>query len=512
MSTTPTPNFWLLYEQLQRLLDLCDGQEGDKALAQIDKIDAAGFEEAFARLSLSNPADGSLRDRLGRIAEDVATEAWGSASFNTVALMDEVRPMRPRFHLVLIDETDDWDEEIQAKAGQVFACYLYDANRRVHAAELTGSYELHYLYSHARDDDSDAMADVLLQNGAPDSDVVYIHCSRIDGMRWDVKEGCGVPADQSAENYNELLEAELEHFRSNYALTLPRHPQLRMLVDTAIRTIEAGDGRLASYAVKAAMEEPIEAKDAKHRTEHALYLVRRNEQWRAMDVLRTILAPNTGGFPATWSPDHFDPVSRAAVAADLQGGFTAAERKPLGTYLSDDDRRMLLQIDPRYHDGAFIESMGGKSVGADSPFFQHVAQVNKALADSWTQGVEEVYEAVMDVRRACHAGVAEHPLAWANANHRLVLDTGLTLVQQLSMHLRDLLEAKVALFGPRSPLPSLVEPMAYAKEKIARAASSTTSPYVSDFSKGLYAAIERAERSLVARPDLANAADAAPAP
>src|SRR5687768_6276956 len=53
--------------------------------------------------------------------------------------------IKPDFRVYRMDVTEYWNEDIQARAGRLFAVYLFDANRHVHACELTASYEMRYL-------------------------------------------------------------------------------------------------------------------------------------------------------------------------------------------------------------------------------------------------------------------------------------------------------------------------------------------------------------------------------
>jgi hypothetical protein len=51
----------------------------------------------------------------------------------------------PDFCILKFNTTKYWRENIQREAGEIYNVYIFDANRIVHAADLSPSYELHYL-------------------------------------------------------------------------------------------------------------------------------------------------------------------------------------------------------------------------------------------------------------------------------------------------------------------------------------------------------------------------------
>ena len=56
----------------------------------------------------------------------------------------DAREIVPAIHVIAMEETANWCEEIRTRAGRLFSVYLYDRRRHVHACELTPSYELHF--------------------------------------------------------------------------------------------------------------------------------------------------------------------------------------------------------------------------------------------------------------------------------------------------------------------------------------------------------------------------------
>jgi hypothetical protein len=99
------------------------------------------------------------------------------------------------------DETEYWAEEVVARAGRIFGVYAYDPSRKVHACELTASYELHFIESQAEncpDDDSERerLDDEIREGDLYTEPVTYIHCHEIDrilvvedGKQWVPNKG-----------------------------------------------------------------------------------------------------------------------------------------------------------------------------------------------------------------------------------------------------------------------------------------------------------------------------------
>jgi hypothetical protein len=92
-----------------------------------------------------------------------------------------------RYHLVKLDETDFWAEEIVDKVGRIFGTYIYDVNRRVHCCEFTPSYELLFIgsqWSNAElmDRGSDDLDSEIRAGDAQTEAVRYIHGS--GRVRW----------------------------------------------------------------------------------------------------------------------------------------------------------------------------------------------------------------------------------------------------------------------------------------------------------------------------------------
>lgn len=130
--------------------------------------------------------------------------------------------IKPQFNVVVLDETRNWSENVQQHAGKMYGAYMYDQNRAVHAAELTPSYELYFLCNTPLNQVSDEMQQAIFEAGSgSDTDVMYVHCKDIDRLP-DTHKHYGQPVDLGDDTYDEVLEAALEHRRSNVVLDVPR--------------------------------------------------------------------------------------------------------------------------------------------------------------------------------------------------------------------------------------------------------------------------------------------------
>lgn len=97
-------------------------------------------------------------------------------------------PVVPDLCLVRLDTTENYRDgapDLIEQGGRLWDVYLFDRTRRVHAAELTPSYELEYLYSdsdRAPDDDDarEAFSEKLDNANAQNDLTIYVHCRRLD--------------------------------------------------------------------------------------------------------------------------------------------------------------------------------------------------------------------------------------------------------------------------------------------------------------------------------------------
>lgn len=128
----------------------------------------------------------------------------------------------PRFKLVKIDETDQWDEDlVKACGGKIFGIYLYNENEVTHLCELPTSYYLHFLYNNPMnivDPDTENDIDEILMEG----ENIYHSTSFIDNMdNKNTYEDVSVLKKEEYETdeaYNSLIEDVIEYYRCNHYL------------------------------------------------------------------------------------------------------------------------------------------------------------------------------------------------------------------------------------------------------------------------------------------------------
>lgn len=143
-------------------------------------------------------------------------------------LREQIRQNQARIVLVRFDETQFWN--IDLKGAHCFGVYLTDLNRKVHCCELTASYELYPLYHYT--DSEDEKVKEQVDEEPMDSDVVYVHCSRIDKLVFEAKHSgrsdwAYLPPDHESpiskesdleETYDKFFDSLREHYRGNWAL------------------------------------------------------------------------------------------------------------------------------------------------------------------------------------------------------------------------------------------------------------------------------------------------------
>jgi len=132
----------------------------------------------------------------------------------------------PNLIVVKFDETKNWREDIQEKAGKIFGYYLVDMSEITHCAELTGSYYCHFLYNRVDNLDSFAVNDseysdelFEIEDGGLNDQNIYVseftkfnivadsYCKKFkeDEMKEFLEE----------ENYQELLDDAIEYYKCN---------------------------------------------------------------------------------------------------------------------------------------------------------------------------------------------------------------------------------------------------------------------------------------------------------
>lgn len=226
-------NWFPVCEQLAAIAQALDGGAVKDAASSLREI-SLQWSQANIQFSDAHVAQniGVFTRLCAELAEDGQAE---TAALRVRTYQASLAATLPDFRIVLRDETRDWaDEALVEKAGSIWGAYLYDANRAVCLAELTPSYELHYLYTTAQNELPDDMQEILQQHGAPEDGAIYMHCRGVDAIPWSHKHVCGVPNDTGVDTYRELVDAQIEHYKCNYAIDTPRPVDLGLAARFAL--------------------------------------------------------------------------------------------------------------------------------------------------------------------------------------------------------------------------------------------------------------------------------------
>lgn len=408
-----SPNFYLLREQLRSVQGHLREANFAEAKRELDEeITWALYTEAYDRMK--GPYVEEIDPQLETLHDLIERKSERAALTIVHEMLKSIEPMLPRFTLVLRNETRNWNDEMQAAAGQVWGCYLYDENRVTHLAELTPSYELGYLYETAEKELPDHLQEDLMLEGAPDGGWEYVHCGQIDNIGLERKVFCGRPVDPTAETYEQLVEKEMEYYRSNVSIDLPRAPGAELLVHAALNNMRHDPSARDQvvHVERAIVRDAATGGRLRHRLAVLKTLMDApgdEARAQAMDLMRQITGVEPAGerMPAYWAP-----LSRRAVVADLQGGVARASGvKPLIHLLTEEDQRALNMTDEGFTYEHMRQSTGAYSVACeDTEFFQHVSELNPGLAAAWKHGVEDVHRAFDALRGILvrTAGAREH--------------------------------------------------------------------------------------------------------
>lgn len=92
-----------------------------------------------------------------------------------------------RLRICLLEETENWAEEITQRAGRIFGVYLYNPDTRTHCCELTPSHEMYFLQSvPERLPENEVQREKLLddidEGNIETPHVDYVHCSTIKAL------------------------------------------------------------------------------------------------------------------------------------------------------------------------------------------------------------------------------------------------------------------------------------------------------------------------------------------
>lgn len=124
-------------------------------------------------------------------------------------------------HVIALDETKYWREDIAKACGVIKRVYMFDRNEQTHCCELTPSYFLYPLYSFASNEISDEMDDKLRSGDNSSLEGMYVHVSNIDKMN-PMQKGFTHHLDgglrytkSGGKKYHQIIEAAIEYFSGN---------------------------------------------------------------------------------------------------------------------------------------------------------------------------------------------------------------------------------------------------------------------------------------------------------
>jgi hypothetical protein len=144
--------------------------------------------------------------------------------------------------LVKINETHDWNENIQNKVDAIYGIYLYDENQHTNLAELTPSYYLEPMYCSVYTQDDNASIDLNDEDSPEKQQFVedveqewkrltepkYMHVSDIDmissenkfefGLRGTWQEYLDFAYGDKKEAYEQAMEDAIEYLNGNRML------------------------------------------------------------------------------------------------------------------------------------------------------------------------------------------------------------------------------------------------------------------------------------------------------
>lgn len=116
--------------------------------------------------------------------------------------------------VIKTDETDNWIDEIQKKAGKLYGIYLVDPNVNFHLCELTPSYEARFIDTYTENMVDDETDDEIREANAGSDQTVYYHThSKFNIVeKWEI-DGDGI--EEYNEDRDEYIEGVLEHYAGN---------------------------------------------------------------------------------------------------------------------------------------------------------------------------------------------------------------------------------------------------------------------------------------------------------
>ncbi len=124
-------------------------------------------------------------------------------------------------HVIALDETKYWRDDIAKACGTIKRVYMFDRNQQTYCCEITPSYFLYPLYSFASNEISDEIYDDLMAGDGSSREGIYMHVSDIDSMD-PLPKGFSHHLDggikyyaPDGKKYRQIIEAAEEYFRGN---------------------------------------------------------------------------------------------------------------------------------------------------------------------------------------------------------------------------------------------------------------------------------------------------------
>ena len=125
-------------------------------------------------------------------------------------------PIMSDFRVILIDETEHWTPELQAKCGKIYTVCLYDNNVDVYCCELTPSKELHPIGYHTENAIDDETDEILRDTFARVEESVKYMKLLPESQRTETKQSDNIEfTDARSEEYNEHVESLIEAYNAN---------------------------------------------------------------------------------------------------------------------------------------------------------------------------------------------------------------------------------------------------------------------------------------------------------
>lgn len=123
-------------------------------------------------------------------------------------------------HVVAIDETAHWKEDMVKKCGKISTVYMFDKSVTTNCCELEPSYELTPLYYVTEKEVSDEVYEELLTVfNQTETEIKYFHCRYIDKLETvECKQSELEFESAKSEEYKEHFEEMREYLNCNHQI------------------------------------------------------------------------------------------------------------------------------------------------------------------------------------------------------------------------------------------------------------------------------------------------------